>query len=181
MYPASSLHGAHRQGSLSSLPEPRNCFPRELDTAADVPYQSSKLGVIYAMTKTYPEICENGLVYFDSWPLGEGTLAVFDPDIMAQFTQDRSYLKSPMVRTELEPLTDLHDLATMEGQEWKTWRSVFNPGFSSKNLTALLPAFLEEIQVLKERLVRVAASGKVIKMEETVQRATVDVICRAAL
>lgn len=60
-------------------------------------------------------------------------------------------------------------------------RSVFNPGFSAKNLTALLPAFLEEIQVLKERLVKVAGSGKVIKMEETIQRATVDVICRAAL
>ncbi|KAK7727977.1 hypothetical protein SLS63_006828 [Diaporthe eres] len=136
---------------------------------------------VYAMTKAYPEICENGLVYFDSWPLGEATLAVFDPDLMAQFTQDRSYLKSPMVRVELEPLTDLNDLVTMEGQEWKTWRSVFNPGFSAKNLTALLPAFLEEIQVLKERLVKVAESGKVIKMEETIQRATVDVICRAAL
>ena len=62
-----------------------------------------------------------------------------------------------MVSVELEPLTGLNDLVTMEGQEWKTWRSVFNPGFSAKNLTALLPAFLEEIQVLKERLVKVAA------------------------
>ncbi|KAG6356748.1 hypothetical protein INS49_014622 [Diaporthe citri] len=143
----------------------------------------SKLGIIYAMTKAYPEICETGLVYFDSWPLSEATLAVFDPDLMAQFTQDqdRSYLKSPMFSVELEPLTGLNDLVTMEGQEWKTWRSVLNPGFSAKNLTALLPAFLEEIQVLKERLVKVAGSGEVIKMEETIQRATVDVICRAAL
>lgn len=148
---------------------------------AAFPADFSKLGIIYAMTKAYPDICERGLIYFDSWPLGEATLAVFDPDLMAQFTQDRSYLKSPMVSVELEPLTGLNDLVTMEGQEWKTWRSVFNPGFSAKNLTALLPAFLEEIQVLKERLVKVARSGKVIKMEETIQRATVDVICRAAL
>ena len=133
------------------------------------------------MTQAYPEIVKNGLVYFDTWPLGKATLAAFDPDLMAQFTQDKSYPKSEMVSFELEPLTDLHDLVTMEGQEWKTWRGVFNPGFSAKNLTALLPAFLEEIQVLRERLVRYAESGKVIKMEETIQRATVDVICRAAL
>jgi cytochrome P450 len=133
------------------------------------------------MTQAYPEIVKNGLVYFDTWPLGEATLAAFDPDLMAQFTQDKSYPKSEMVSFELEPLTDLHDLVTMEGQEWKTWRGVFNPGFSAKNLTALLPAFLEEIQVLRERLVKYAESGKVIKMEETIQRATVDVICRAAL
>lgn len=133
------------------------------------------------MIKAYPETRENGLLYFDSWPLGEATIAVFDPDMMAQFTQDKSYLKAPMVKVELGPLTDLHDLASMEGQEWRTWRSIFNPGFSAKNLTALLPAFLEEIQVLKEGLVKVAESGKIIKMEETIQRATVDVICRAAL
>ncbi|KAJ0117029.1 cytochrome p450 [Diaporthe amygdali] len=148
---------------------------------ASYPSDFSKLGIIYAMTKVYPEICEYGLIYFDTWPLGEPTLAVFNPDLMAQFTQDRSFLKAPMVRVELEPLTDLHDIVTMEGQEWKTWRSVFNPGFSAKNLTALLPAFLEEIQVLKERLVKVARSGEVVKMEGTIQRATVDVIFRAAL
>lgn len=133
------------------------------------------------MTKAYPEIIKNGLVYFDTWPLGETTLAAFDPDLIAQFTQDRSYLKAQMVKTELEPLTGLNDLSSMEGQEWKTWRSVFNPGFSAKNLTALLPAFLEEIKVLKERLVKAAGSGNVIRMEETIQRATVDVIFRAAL
>jgi cytochrome P450 len=133
------------------------------------------------MTKEYPEIVKNGLVYFDTWPFGQVTLAAFNPDLAAQFTQERSYPKAQTVRTELEPLTGLKDLSSMEGEEWKTWRSIFNPGFSAKNLTALVPAFLEEIQVLKERLVKAAESGTVIRMEETIQRATVDVIFRAAL
>lgn len=131
--------------------------------------------------KAYPELMSEGVIYFDSWPFGKPMLAVFHPDLMAQFTQDKSLPKDIMVSHELGPMTDLKDLVTMEGQEWKTWRSVFNPGFSAKNLTALLPAFLEEIQVLKERLVGAAKSGEVIVMEETVQKATVDVICRAAL
>lgn len=117
----------------------------------------------------------------DAWPFGGTMLQVFDPDMMAQFTQDKSHPKAPFIFSELGPLTGNRDLVTMEGQEWKTWRSVFNPGFSAKNLTALLPDFLEEIQVLKERLIAAAKSGEVIKMEKTVQLATVDVICRAAL
>ncbi|POS79717.1 hypothetical protein DHEL01_v201890 [Diaporthe helianthi] len=148
---------------------------------AAYPKDFSKLGLTYALTQAYPEIVKEGLVYFDAWPFGEAMAAAFDPDMMSQFTQDKSYTKAPIIKTELEPLTGLRDLETMEGQEWKTWRGVFNPGFSAKNLTALLPAFLEEIQVLKERLVKVAGTGQVIKMEETVQRATVDVIFRAAL
>lgn len=79
------------------------------------------------------------------------------------------------------PLTKARDIVAMEGPEWKLWRSVFNPGFSAKNLTALLPGFLEEIQVFKEKLIATAKSRKVIELEGMVQQATVDVICRATL
>lgn len=135
----------------------------------------------YAMFQMYPEACAGGFIYLDTWPFGRFTFAVFHPDIAAQFTQDNSFPKAESTFHELEPLTGGRDLVTMEGQEWKIWRSVFNPGFSAKNLTALLPAFLEEIQVLKERLTRAARSVEVVNVEKTVQMATVDVICRAAL
>lgn len=142
---------------------------------------SAKLGLPYALLKAYPEICEPGIVYFDSWPFGGATACVISPELQSQFTQERSLPKSSMISRELGPLTDLRDLVTMEGQEWKFWRSVFNPSFSAKNLTAMLPGFLEEIQVLKERLVKAAETGEVVVMEKTVQTATVDVICRATL
>lgn len=135
----------------------------------------------YAVFQAHPEACADGFLYLDTWPFGHSLIAVFDPDIAAQFTHEKSFPKAATVLHELGPLTDGRDLVTMEGQEWKTWRSVFNPGFSAKNLTALLPAFLEEIQVLKETLVRATKSGEVVNMEKTVQMATVDVICRAAL
>lgn len=107
--------------------------------------------------------------------------AVFAPELMSQFTQEASLPKSPWLTRELGPLTKAKDIVTMEGQEWKLWRSIFNPGFSAKNITSLLPSFLEEIQVFKERLLATAKSGKVVKMEKIAQEATVDVICRATL
>lgn len=143
--------------------------------------RSSKLAIPYAIFKSHPKLCAEGYFYVDAWPFASSMLQVFDPDLMAQFTQDRSHPKAHSLVSELWPLTGNRDLVTMEGQEWKTWRSIFNPGFSAKNLTALLPDFLEEIQVLKDRFIGAAKSGEVIKMEKTVQLATVDVICRAAL
>lgn len=142
---------------------------------------STKISIAYVILQTYPELMNKGLIYLDPWPFGEPLLAVFHPDMMAQFTQDKSLPKDALVRYELAPMTGNKDLVSMDGQEWKRWRSIFNPGFSAKNITALVPGFLEEIQVLKERLVAAAESGQAIVMEETVRTATVDVICRAAL
>ncbi len=145
------------------------------------PGDFSKLASPLVLAKAYPELCACGLFYIDTWPFGGSTLAVYHPGMMAQFTQDQSLPKHDMVHRELDPLTGCNDLVSMEGGEWKRWRAIFNPGFSAKNLTALLPAFLEEIQVLKEILEEAAKSGEILKLEDVVQRATVDVICRAAL
>ncbi|KAJ4394400.1 hypothetical protein N0V93_003617 [Gnomoniopsis smithogilvyi] len=148
---------------------------------APFPRDFSKLSVPIALHKAYPEMCAHGVIYFDTWPFGGATFCIFHPDIACQFTQDNSLPKAAEISRELQPFTDLHDLISMEGMEWKFWRSVFNPSFSAKNLTALLPAFLEEIQVLKERFIQAAHSGEILNMEKTVSTATVDVICRAAL
>ena len=141
----------------------------------------SGLAVPYLVAKEYPEYCKDGLIYTDNWPFQSPVVLVFHPDICAQFTQETSLPKAPFYRTEFYPLTQCKDLVSTEGMEWKTWRSVFNPGFSSKNLTAHLPGFLEDIDVLKERLLEFARSGEVLKLEKVVQKGTVDIICRAVL
>ncbi|KAJ4417101.1 hypothetical protein N0V82_006383 [Gnomoniopsis sp. IMI 355080] len=146
---------------------------------AAFPRDFSKLGVPLALYKAYPEMCAAGVIYFDTWPFGGATCCIFHPDIASQVTQDISLPKTAEISREFFPFTNLQDLVSMEGNEWKFWRSVFNPSFSAKNLTALMPQFLEEIQVLKERFIQAARSGEVLNMEKTVSRATVDVICRA--
>jgi cytochrome P450 len=72
-------------------------------------------------------------------------------------------------------------LVHVEGQEWKAARSIFNPGFSVKNLLSLVPKFVEEVEVLRQRLRQAAASGEVVKIEDYTQKVTVDVIGRAVL
>lgn len=61
--------------------------------------------------------------------------------ISSQFTQEPSLPKHEGMRHFLQSLTG-HDLVTMEGHMWKTWRAVFNPGFSSHHLMTLVPEIM---------------------------------------
>lgn len=133
------------------------------------------------LAKEYPEVAEQAVLYLDVWPFSHPMLAVFHPDIMAQFTQDNSRPKHSQMREEFHILSGCNDLVNQEGQVWKTWRSIFNPGFSVKNLMSLIPAFLEEIQVFRDWLGDVAESGQIVQLEPKAMRATADIIGRAAL
>ncbi|KAK7748094.1 hypothetical protein SLS53_001346 [Cytospora paraplurivora] len=57
----------------------------------------------------------------------------------------------------------------------------FQPGFSAKNLMALVPAFVEEIQVFRDWLEDIAKTDEVVQLEPKVMRTTADIIGRAAL
>ncbi|KAI0171957.1 cytochrome P450 [Hypoxylon sp. FL1284] len=93
---------------------------------------------------------------------------------MAQFTQEHSLPKYWAMR-------DVEFKSFTRGQEWKTARSMFNPGFSAKNLLSLVPDMMEEVLVFRERLREAASSGDVVKLEDLTTGVTVDIIGRAVL
>lgn len=57
----------------------------------------------------------------------------------AQFTQRVFMPKYPTVRREFMPLTGSKLSLNLEGPEWMIWTSVFNIGFSVKNIMLLIP------------------------------------------
>lgn len=85
----------------------------------------------------------------------------------------------------LNPLTQKKDLVCTEGSEWKSWRSRLNPGFSPRNVTALLPELVEEVLVFTNGIKKLAGKdgswGQVFQMEEKAMNLTFDVIIRAAV
>ncbi|KAK9416903.1 hypothetical protein SUNI508_09375 [Seiridium unicorne] len=133
------------------------------------------------LAQEYPEALKAGCVYMDVWPVGPPMLAVFHPDMMAQFTQERNQLKHPNMHAEFMPFTGSKDLACSEGMEWKTNRAIFNPGFSARNLLSLIPGFIEEAMVFRDHLKEFADKGNVINLEHATTNLTVDIIARAVL
>ena len=128
----------------------------------------------------YPELAGKGVLYLDVWPISDPLLALYHPDLIAQLTEG-NFPKARLMKLELGPMTGAKDLLTLEGQEWKRARAVFNPGFSAKNLLSLVPEFVAEIEPFQQKLKKAAKSGEVIKLEQWTTTLAVDVIGRAVL
>ncbi|KAJ5805373.1 hypothetical protein N7474_011260 [Penicillium riverlandense] len=133
------------------------------------------------LAKDHPELEVPGLMYIDIWPIAPPMLAVFHPEMMAQFTQTTSLPKHPSLAGEFRPFTQLNDLLNMSGETWKAWRGIFNPAFSVKNILSLIPAFLEEIDVFVDQLNGAAECGEIFRLEDKAINCTIDIIGRAVL
>ena len=105
-------------------------------------------------------------------------LVVISPTLASQFTQERSLPKYEGMRHFLQSLTR-HDLVTMKGQMWKTWRSIFNPGFSSHHLMGLVPEIMGDVMIFRD-ILREHVS-QVFTLDDAALHVTIDVIWRVAL
>lgn len=125
------------------------------------------------------------IIYLDLWPLSNPLMIAMEPDMSAQFTETLSLPKHPIVAEALAPLTQSQDLTSSNGNEWKTWRRRFNPGFSMRNLLALLPEILEEVIVFSQNMSKRVGEdgqwGQMFPLETAATDLTFDVIGRAVL
>lgn len=92
-----------------------------------------------------------------------------------------NFPKAKLMKMEMGPVTGGNDLLTLEGPKWKRARAVFNPGFSAKNLMSLIPDFITEIELFKDKLSKAADSGETIKLEKWTVQLAVDIIGSAVL
>ena len=129
--------------------------------------------------KVYPDL--GSVFYLDFWPFGMQFLVVGDPRVAAQFIQDIPLPKFEYLKEYMRPITGDKDLLTMEGQEWKRWRAVFNPGFTPGHLMTLVPGIVEDTLTFRSILRRHAHDGDLFSLEEAFTGLTVDVIGRAVL
>lgn len=128
----------------------------------------------------YPQLAEKGAIYLDVWPISQPLLSLYHPDLIGQVTEG-NFRKAELMHLEMGPVTGSKDLLTMEGQEWKRARAIFNPGFAAKNLLSLVPEFVREIEPFRQRLLAASETGEVVKLEKWTTELAVDVIGRAVL
>ena len=123
-----------------------------------------------------------GLVfYLDLWPFNRPILVVTSPPAAYQFTQEHPLRKSPELRRWIKPLAENKDLVSLEGQQWKRWRNVYNPGFSMSHLMLMVPQIAEEVSVFCDILRERSKSGAIFPLEEATTYLTMDTIGRVVL
>ena len=119
--------------------------------------------------------------YLDTWPFSPPLLVVASPDAAFQITQLHSLPKFPALCEYLRPMTGGNDLVSLEGKEWKKWRNIFNPGFSSGHLMTLVPDILKDIEVFCGILRDLAGKSDLVSMDPLATRLSLDVIGQVAL
>lgn len=72
-------------------------------------------------------------------------------------------------------------MITMSGEVWKTWRNLFNPGFSPSYLLQLAPLIVDEVNVFCSLLREQAKVDGIFQLEDLTLRLTVDIIASVAL
>lgn len=129
--------------------------------------------------RRYPEL--SSAFYLDNWPFATPMLIVTSPEGAYQACQDRSLPKFAALRSFMKPLTGGEDLVTMEGKQWQTWRTIFNPGFSASHLMTLVPGIVKDTSVFCEILRDHAKNGQIFSLEQAAIRVTLDIIGRVSL
>ena len=129
--------------------------------------------------RTLPDL--GPIYYLDTWPFGPQMLIVASTHGLYQITQEHSLPKYHALKSFLQPITEGLDIVTMEGGLWKTWRGIFNPGFSANHLMSLSGYLVEETDkfcgIFQQRL----DDQKIFQMKDLTDNLTMDIIGRVVL
>lgn len=126
------------------------------------------------LRREYPDLGPN--FYMDPWPFGAPVLFICEPTTLHQITQEHSLPKHPDLSGFLRPLTNGLDLVSLDGPMWKTWRAIYNPGFSLNHLMTLTPVIVRETLIFCEILRELAQRQKMFRMRLLTDKLTIDII-----
>lgn len=133
-----------------------------------------------AMAELAREHSDTEIFLMDFWPVYPPLLMVYDPDAAVQVSTKYNLPKTSMHLHFMKPITGGPNLISMSDQEWKTWRSLFNPGFSTAALTEGIPHIVKCTQVFQEKLKERTEAGITI-LDDLTTRLTMDVILKLTL
>ncbi|KAF2681620.1 cytochrome P450 [Lentithecium fluviatile CBS 122367] len=113
-------------------------------------------------------------------PIYPAFFVTSSPEISAQIAVTHNLPKTTQLESTLLPITGGRSLIAMNGDEWKTWRGLFNPGFSSASMLENVPHIVDCVQVFCEKLKEQSGRG-ILCLDELTTRLTTDVIIKVTL
>ena len=125
-----------------------------------------------------------GLFYIDLWPASGMMMIVTSPLVAAQVAQTNTkicYERAFMLRRFFKPIAGGPNLFDIPENEWRPWRGLFSKGFSTEQVTSLVPHVLRETEVYKETLRELAGKKEMFYLDLVTLRFTMDVIGQTIL
>ena len=127
---------------------------------------------------------EQGCCYLDLWPVSYPFLMIMSPDLATQATQTVTEISATRPRhlpVFFAPVAGGLNLFDLPAKEWKPWRAVFSKGFSTDQLSSLIPGMVEETLQYCSILRKRAATGETFQLDPITLRFTMALIGRTVL
>ena len=112
----------------------------------------------------------------DLWPFSFPLLVVSSPELAFQTCQQYDLPKPAVLKPFFNPFAGGDNLFVTNGHEWKSARSLFNPGFNANYLLTQMPHIVKETSVFVEILREHAVKGDIFSLDRLACDFTMDMI-----
>ena len=126
------------------------------------------------------EFTDTEIFLLDLWPVFPASFIVCNPEAAVQISTKYNLPKPDIHLKLMQPIAGGPSLPSMDDKEWKTWRALFNPGFSVGSMMDLVPEIIDSVQVFCDILQEKVGSG-LFCLDGLTTRLTMDVIIKVAL
>ena len=130
------------------------------------------------------ELCQGftdtEMFLLDMSPAFSPAIITFNPESTTAISQKHNLPKPKESLSTVEPIVGGHSILSMNGSEWKAWRSWFNPGFSAASLNEHVPYIVHCVEIFCQKLFANAGDG-VFSLDDFTTRLTFDVIMKVTL
>lgn len=109
--------------------------------------------VAFAMRDLCWEVADTELCLIDFWPMYPPLFTIFGPEATSQVCNKYNLPKPLVAATSMRPVTGGRDIVSMNGDEWKYWRSLFNRGFSNGAVLNHVPHIVDSVLVFSKNLI----------------------------
>lgn len=136
--------------------------------------------VAFAMRDLCEEFADTELFLIDFWPVYPPLFTVFGPEPIHQICNKYNLPKTAIVSQFMQPVTGGPSLLSMNGDAWKKWRSVFNPGFSPGAMLNNVPHIVDSVLVFREKMIGMVGKG-MFSLDELATKLTMEIILKVTL
>jgi cytochrome P450 len=136
--------------------------------------------VAFAMKDLAQEFTDTEVFLVDFWPVYPPLVTIFGPEVINQVCNQYNLPKTTTAFRFMKPIAGGPNLVTMNGDEWKYWRSIFNPGFSTGAMLNNVPHIVDSVLIFREKLVAKIGQG-MFSLDEFATKLTMEIILKVTL
>lgn len=136
--------------------------------------------VVFAMRDLSQEFADTEVFLMDFWPVYPALFTLFGPETINKICNKYNLPKTAVSSRTMKPVAGGPNLISMNGDEWKYWRSLFNPGFSTGAMLNNVPQIVDSVLVFRQKLVEKIGIG-MFSLDEFITKLTMEIILKVTL